>query len=353
MNGSIKDTARILIVDDQPYNVDLLKRILRRDGYKHLQGLEDPTLLEEVFHQYEPDIILLDIHMPEINGLDALQMIRRWQEDNEYLPILILTADMTPEIKQNALSAGANDFLNKPFDRTEVLLRIHNLLETRNLHKELQHHNEQLENKVKRRTQMLEQAQNEILTLLAKVSEFRDDVTGKHTKRVGLLSELIAMELGLPEKEIELIGKAAPLHDIGKVAVPDRILLKPGRFTEDEFKEMQKHTVFGEQILVNSQFDILRMAEQISASHHEKWDGTGYPNGLKGEHIPLPARIVAVADFYDALTHHRPYKDAWSQEATLEEIKNQKGKHFDPVVADACIAVIQQHKYIEPNEYEE
>ncbi len=340
-------TARMLIVDDQPYNIELLVRILQRSGYTNYLGLSDPTRLEQTFHDYRPDMVLLDIHMPEIDGITALQMIRGWHDDSDYLPILVLTADTTPEIKQAALAAGANDFLNKPFDRIEVLLRIHNLLQTRSLHKAMQAYNEQLELKVKERTEQLEHAQDEILLLLAKVSEFRDDDTGKHTKRVGILSGLIARELGLAAEQIEILRKASTLHDIGKVGIPDAILLKPGRFIPEEYEQMKKHTSLGEHILRNSSFEILKMAEIISAAHHEKWDGSGYPRGLMQEEIPLVARIVAVADFYDALTHERPYKEAWTVEQTLEEIERQSGKHFDPAIANACIAVIRQQKYQE------
>lgn len=340
-------TEKILIVDDQPYNIDLLIRIFRRSGYTNYLGLEDPTKLESTFRDYQPDIVLLDIHMPVIDGITALKMIRSWHADSDYLPVLILTADTTPEIKQTALSEGANDFLNKPFDRMEVLLRINNLLQTRSLHKALQRHNELLELKVRERTEQLEQAQGEVLQLLARVSEFRDDITGKHTQRVGILSGLIAQELGLPDDQVDILHKAATLHDIGKIGIPDEILLKKGSFSEIEFERMKQHTLLGEQILTHSQFEVLKMAEVISVAHHEKWNGNGYPRGLKQEEIPLAARIVAVSDFYDALTHQRPYKKAWSVEDTLAEIESQKGKHFDPKVADACIHVIRNQKYNE------
>lgn len=347
MERPISDSAKILIVDDQPYDVELLQRMLSRAGYGFADGLEDPGRLGQVLCEYRPDLVLLAVHMPQMNVLDALKLIRAGREDQADLPVLVMTADRTSEVHRQAL---ANDYLSKPFDRTEVLVRIRNLLEIRFLRKALQEHHECLESKVRERTEQLEQAQYEMLSVLAKVSEFRDDDTGKHTKRVGLLSRLIAEELGLPAKMAELLERSAPLHDIGKVAIPDRLLLKPGRFTAEEELEMQKHTVIGEHILRDSRFDILRMAEQIAAAHHEKWDGSGYPKGLRGEEIPLPARIVAVADFYDALTHARPYKKAWTREEAMEEIRKQRGRHFDPAVADACIAVVTRCPSLEPAE---
>lgn len=341
MKTFLKDNMKILVVDDQEYNVDLLKRILARDGYANLQGITDPSQLETVFCQFNPDILLLDIHMPSVDGIQVLEMMRGWLPADDYLPVLILTADVSPETKQRALSMGAHDFLSKPFDRNEVLLRIRNLLQTRQLHQQLKANNQLLEEKVQERTIRLEQSQMEVLNLLARMSEFRDDLTGKHTQRVGELSGRIAREVGLPEEECLLIEQAAPLHDIGKIGVPDGILLKPDALTAEEYEVIKKHTVIGERILQGSLFSVLRMAETIALTHHEKWDGTGYPNGLCGDSIPIGGRIVALADFFDALTHERPYKRAWTVEETLAEIDRQSGKHFDPDIAAACIRVIR------------
>jgi putative two-component system response regulator len=352
MKRPINDSARILIVDDQSHHVETLQQMLRCAGYPLNQGLGDLNRLPQVLCDYQPDLVMIDLHMPQMDVLDVLRWIRCGRMDGADLPVLAVTSDRSSGVYQEALAAGVNDYVIKPFDRAEVLVRIRNLLEMRFLRKSLKEHHERLESKVRERTRQLEQAQNEILTVLAKVSEFRDDNTGKHTKRVGLLSRLIAEELGLPARTVELLERSAPLHDIGKVAIPDRLLLKPGRFTKEEEEEMQRHTLIGESILRDSQFDILRMAEQIAAAHHERWDGSGYPRGLRGEEIPLPARIVAVADFYDALTHARPYKRAWTREEALEEIRRQRGRHFDPAVADACIAVISRCRSIDPTDEE-
>jgi putative two-component system response regulator len=194
-----------------------------------------------------------------------------------------------------------------------------------------------LEDKVRERTEELQRSRLEILQLLGRASEYRDDITGRHTLRVGALAGLIATRLGLPEEDAKTIRMAAPLHDIGKIGIPDDILLKPGRYEAHEFERMKTHTVIGADIVQDSSFELLKLAGAIARWHHEKWDGTGYPDGMRGEDIPLAARIVALADYYDALTHERPYKRAWSLEETIEEIKRQRGRHFDPAIVDAFL----------------
>lgn len=343
MNGEmIMDimAAKILIVDDQEYNVSLLERILRRAGFQNVYSTMESLQVEHLLAELSPDIILLDLHMPDMDGIAILNMIRETSGPDDYLPVLMLTADLTTEAKQNGLKAGVNDFLTKPYDRTEVVLRITNLLQTRSLHIQLQQQNNQLEEKVKERTKELEQAQMEILQLLGRAAEYRDDMTGQHTQRVGELSGLIAERLGLSKEEATMIQMAAPLHDIGKIGIPDDILLKPGRFEPHEFERMKTHTSIGSSILEGSSFKLLKLAQSITQSHHEKWDGSGYPQGLKGEEIPLAARIVALADFYDALTHERPYKKAWTKGEALAEIEAQRGRHFDPQLVDVFIQTI-------------
>ncbi|OBR65142.1 two-component system response regulator [Paenibacillus oryzae] len=333
-------TGKILIVDDQEYNVSLLERILGRAGFKNVHSTMDSLQVERLLGEVEPDIVLLDLHMPGMDGLAILKIIQERLGPDDYLPVLMLTADLTTEARQQGLQAGVNDFLTKPYDRMEVILRISNLLKTRFLHQQLLHYNNQLEEKVKERTKKLEQAQLEMLQLLGRAAEYRDDMTGDHTQRVGTLSGVIAERLGLPKERASLIRLAAPLHDIGKIGIPDDILLKPGRFAPEEFERMKSHTTIGSSILDGSSFGILKMAQVIAMSHHEKWDGSGYPLGLQGEEIPLEARIVALADFYDALTHERPYKRAWTPEEAMVEITKQRGKHFDPRIVDAFIGLL-------------
>jgi putative two-component system response regulator len=336
--------AKVLIVDDQEYNVSLLERILRRAGFQHVHSIMDPLQIQAMLVAVEPDIVLLDMHMPGMDGLQVLKLIREQTGEDSYLPVLMLTADVTPEVKQQGLQAGVNDFLTKPYDRMEVILRINNLLKTRQLHIQIQLHKNTLEERVKERTEQLQKAKLEILQLLGSAAEYRDDITGKHTLRVGQLSGLIASGLGLSEERVEMIRLAAPLHDIGKIGIPDDILLKPGRYEPHEFERMKTHTMIGSSILEESSFAILQLAGIIARSHHEKWDGSGYPDGLKGEAIPIEARIVALADYYDALTHERPYKRAWTPEETIAEIKNQSGIHFDPMVVEVFVKLFDENK---------
>lgn len=335
-------SARILIVDDQLANVRLLDRLLRRAGYTALTGTTDPRRVMPLFSASEPDLVILDLHMPHLDGFALMQALGPAIPRDTYLPLLVMTADITPEAKQRALAMGAKDFLTKPFDTTETLLRIRNLLETRRLHLQLQRQNQTLEEKVEERTQELAAAQLEILERLALAAEYRDDDTGQHTQRVGRIAALLARALGWPAEQGELIGRAAPLHDLGKIGIPDWILLKPEKLTADEFARMQQHTNVGARILSGSRFPLLQLAEEIAHTHHERWDGAGYTGGLRGEAIPIAGRIVAVADVFDALTHERPYKRAWPVEEAVAEITRQSGSQFDPAVVEAFTQVLPE-----------
>ena len=309
MTNTAFSTARILIVDDQSSNVALLESILYEEDYTDYRSITDSRQALPVYLEYRPDLILLDLQMPYLNGFEVMNQLRAHVLPGAFLPILVLTADVTPETKRHALAEGATDFLTKPFDSTEVILRIGNLLQTRTLHLQLQDHNRFLEHKVLERTAELEETQIEILERLALAAEYRDDETGEHTRRVGKMSAQIAQALGLPEIEVALIRRAAPLHDVGKIAIPDSILLKPGKLTPDEFELMKTHTALGGKMLSGGRFPLLQWAEEIALTHHERWDGTGYL-GLRGEDIPIAGRIVAVADVFDALTSRRPYRRA-------------------------------------------
>jgi len=288
---------------------------------------------------HKPDLILLDLRMPYLSGLELLQKLTA-ESPSEYLPILVLTSDITPEAKQAALRIGAKDFLLKPFDTTEVLLRVRNLLETRALYKELKLHGETLDQRVQERTRQLAEAQVEILNHLAVVSEYQDDDTSQHTQRIGALAGMVARALGQSEEQIELIKLAAPLHDIGKVGVPNHILLKADHLMPSEYEIMRSHTTVGGEIFAKSKFPVLRLAREIALYHHERWDGMGYPQRLKGEHIPLSARIVAVVDAFDALTQGRPYKKAASFQDATKEIRAQAGHQFDPQVVKAFLSLV-------------
>ena len=332
MSLSYPSESRILIVDDEQGNVDVLTRMLKAAGYKSVEGTTDSTQTVALFHRFRPDLILLDLTMPEMDGFAVLEQLAPLMPHDVYLPILILTGDIRFEARQRALSSGAKDFLLKPFDMTEVLLRIKNLLETRNLYLLLQEQNQNLEVRVAARTRELEEARVEILQRLSDAAEYRDDDTGQHTKRVASVAVAIGRSMGLDHHTLELLRWSSPLHDVGKIGIPDSVLLKPGRLTPAEMEVMKSHTTIGARILMGGQSPLVQMAETIALNHHERWDGKGYPRELSGEDIPIEARLVAVADVFDALTHARPYRAAWSVEDTRAEIERGAGRHFDPEI---------------------
>ncbi|HTS87181.1 MAG TPA: HD domain-containing phosphohydrolase [Gemmatimonadales bacterium] len=341
--------ARILVIDDEPLNLELLEAILQNAGYGAVQSTTDPRHAGRLFQEFRPDVIMLDLHMPGLDGFGVLELLRPELEADRHLPVIMLTGDSRTEVRQQALSEGARDFLVKPFDAMEVLLRLANLLETRFLHLALKDHNRQLEGMVLARTRQFDESQLEVLERLASAAEFRDDDTGRHTQRVATLAETLALATGLAPDTAALIRRAAPLHDVGKIGIPDQVLLKPGRLTQDEFAVMRTHTTIGAQILAGGQTALIQLAERIARSHHERWDGGGYPDRLAGEAIPLEARIVALADFFDALTHVRPYRPAWPLDQVMTEIDSLKGRHFDPALAEAFLKLPLRRHAAEPN----
>lgn len=334
MHKNIFEAARVLVVDDEAVNVRLLERHLQKWGCTQIQGTTDSRQVLALFQSFAPDIILLDLMMPHLSGLEVLEQLKPLVPEHTYLPVLILTADASTEAKQLGLAGGAKDFLTKPFDSTELLLRVGNLLETRFL-------NQHLEERVRERTRELEESQVEMLERLAQAAEFRDDDTGQHTRRVGEMAALVARELGLEASRVELIRRAAPLHDVGKIGICDEILLKPDRLSPEEFGVMQGHAPIGARLLMQGRSGLVQLAEVIALTHHERWDGTGYPQGLCGEEIPLEGRILAIVDVFDALTHERPYKKAWLIKEALAEIQSQSGRQFDPCVVKAFLQAQQ------------
>jgi putative two-component system response regulator len=340
--GPAQGAARILIVDDEPANLLLLERILDQAGYRNHTATTDPRQVLAIHARFDPDLVLLDLLMPHLNGLAVMGEVRQVVPAGSYLPIVVLTADMSTEARERALAGGASDFLLKPFDPTEVLLRIGNLLETRRLHLQLRRHNQLLEQRVRDRTAQLEQARSEVLQRLALAAEYRDDDTHQHTLRVGETSALLAAALGLPEERVHRIRQAAPLHDIGKIGISDTVLLKPAKLTPQEFEHVKTHTLIGGRILADSTVPVLQLGREIALTHHERWDGGGYPHGLRGERIPLSGRIVTVADVFDALINDRPYKHAWPVERAVAEITAQRGRQFDPDVVDCFLGLLEQ-----------
>jgi putative two-component system response regulator len=336
MQKEIIQNSRVLIVDDQPENVLLLERTLRGAGYIYLASITDSREMLSTFTDFQPDLVAMDLRMPHVDGFALLKQLRSRVPAKTFVPVLVLTADNSRKARQEALSLGAKDFLAKPIDVAEALLRIYNLLETRWLHVELQRHSETLEQKVRLRTEELEQAQLEILRRLALAAEYRDDCTGQHTERVGELAASLAVAIGLRPEHVELIRLAAPLHDIGKIGIPDGILLKPSKLTDDEYVQIKRHAEIGRAILSGSKFPILQMAERIALYHHERWDGSGY-HALQGDAIPVEARIVSLVDTFDVITNARPYKQAFSAEVALDAIRQGKGSQFDPNLVEAFL----------------
>jgi putative two-component system response regulator len=330
--------AKILVVDDDRANLRLLRRILEGNGYKELSTTDQGGRVLAIVREFQPDLVVLDLHMPPPDGFDILGELRPLIEGPERLPVLVLTGDDHAQTKRRAFSLGARDFLAKPFDATEAILRVRNLIETHLLQRELASHNVRLESKVAQRTADLEQAQIEIMERLGRASEFRDDDTGRHTQRVGALAGAIAHIIGLDQRRVDLVRRAAPLHDVGKIGIPDYILLKPGPLTPEETAVMRTHTVIGAKILSGGRSELVKMAERIALSHHECWDGSGYPDGLAGTAIPVEARIVALADCIDALSHNRPYRASRPIEDVVAEVQRSSGSHFDPEIVEAMLS---------------
>ena len=334
--------ARIFLLDDEVANVVLLQRMLQNDGFQNIESATDARQGLRQCIEDPPDLLMLDLMMPHLDGYGVMEALRAaWGADNP-IPILVLTADASRAACRRALSVGASDFVNKPIDMMEMRLRARNLLQARLLDQQLRAVNAQLETRVMQRTRELErinldlqEAQTEALEKLAQAAEFRDDDTGDHIRRVGNCAELLALKLGFSARDASLVGRAAPLHDIGKIAIPDSILLKPGKLTNEEFEMMKTHALTGAALLSHSRSPLMQCAETIARTHHERWNGTGYPHKLAGEEIPLEGRIAAVIDVFDALTHERPYKAAWSIDEALAEIRKCSGSHFDPRVVEA------------------
>jgi putative two-component system response regulator len=328
--------ARILVVDDEETNLRSLTRILRSAGCTEILTTTDPTEVAGLYRAHDPDVVLLDLHMPKLDGIGVLGQLRAAAAPQAYVPVLVLTGDPTTEARRQALSAGAKDFLTKPFEVDEVLLRIRNLLETMHLHREITAQNQLLEQRVQQRTVELEGAYLDTLERLAIAAEFRDDETGRHTERVGEVAAMLGAALGLPDEDLFLIRRAAPLHDVGKIGIPDAILRKPGPLTAEEWEIMKTHASIGARILAGGRSRVVQLAEEIARYHHEQWDGEGYPSRVAGEAIPLSGRLVMVADVFDALTSDRVYRQAWPADKVLGYIQLYAGRRFDPRIAALC-----------------
>lgn len=357
--------SKVLVIDDAELTLRLVRNYLQKDGIENVLTCQRPDEALRTIRQAKPDLIILDLNMPQVSGIEILRDLRSSPETID-IPVIILTAHNEQEIRMEALALGANDFVTKPIVSYELLLRVRNLLEIRERHKELQKKSERLDFEVQRRTIALEAAEKHIVLCLARAAEYRDNDTGRHVIRVGKYAAIIASALGMDEQYVQKIEQAAQLHDIGKIGIPDRILLKAGKLDPDEFETMKTHCDLGSHVLQGTESErksafrnhistgtailsgldspFLQMAASVVATHHEKWDGTGYPRGLKGDCIPLEGRIVAVADVFDALSTKRPYKHAFPCEKCFEIIRHDRGSHFDPTIVDAFLG---KARYVE------
>jgi len=360
--GSTDDSTRkagIMIIDDESYNVLVVRKFLQHAGYENFITTTESPKAIDLMQRELPDVVLLDIMMPEVSGIDILHVMKMTPELST-IPVIILTASPDPALKTQALELGANDFLAKPVDPSELVLRVKNVLAAKANFDMLAKYSVDLERQVLERTRELEASRRHIIFCLARASEFRDNDTGHHVIRVGKYAGAIARELGYSHAQIQALEQAAQLHDVGKIGIPDDILHKPAKLDPEEYEFIKKHTGFGKQIIecmpqgewqnlkqhtkLGGQLldvktePIMRMASRIALTHHEWWNGEGYPLGLAGEDIPIEGRITAVADVFDALSSKRPYKKPFSRERCFEMLDEKRGTQFDARVLDAFFA---------------
>ena len=331
--------TQVLLVDDELMNRKVASKILKKEGFEVVEAVDGLEALERL-KSFDIDIILIDLMMPNMDGYEATKIIKQ-DENLSSIPLIILSALSDKSAILKGLRLGADEYLTKPYDIAEFKLRVHNANKLRSFYKMSKDNEEYLEKKVDEKTKALQEAlievensEKDIVSILAKVGEYKDNETSMHTIRVGEISALLAKEFGYSDEEVELVRLSAPMHDIGKIGIEDAILLKNGKLTQEEFEVMKTHASIGATILSVKQTPLLSFASQIAQSHHEKYNGKGYPQGLSGEDIPLIARIVAVVDVFDALMSKRPYKEPFSLEKTLSIIKRDSGIHFDPKVVE-------------------
>lgn len=339
-------TSSILVVDDNKTNIDVIEATLESADYQNITAVTQPLELMQLFAEQAFDLVLLDINMPLMDGFAVLAMMQQMLEADQRPPVIMLTAQADEDSRVKALEGGASDYITKPFNRIELLKRVAIHLENFHAKRLLKSENQLLDQKVSERTAELEKAKLEMIYRLGRAAEYRDNETGNHVKRVSLIAELIARQLDQDEDYCRLIQVASPMHDVGKIGVSDTILLKPGKLTDEEFSLMQDHVKIGAEILSDSDSPLLQMAYEIALTHHEKYNGKGYPHGLKGDAIPLSGRIVAIADVFDALTSERPYKKAWPIEEAVGLIEREQGEHFDPKVVQAFLQVLPEIEVI-------
>jgi len=306
---------RVLIVDDEPTNLKVLKQVLQQD-YRLSFAKNGADALELAAREL-PDLILLDVMMPEITGYEVCQQLKL-TASTQSIPVIFVTALKDEVDETKGFACGAVDYITKPITPAIVKARVRTHLSLV-------------------RAEELKKTHLQLIQRLGRAAEYKDNETGMHVMRMSHISKILALALGFNEDFADKLLQAAPMHDIGKIGIPDHILLKPGRLDDEETRIMQQHPLIGAEILANTNSELIKLAHSVALHHHEKWDGTGYPAGIKGEAIPIEGRIVAVADVFDALTNKRPYKEAWPVDKTMDFFKEQRGKHFDPSIVDALV----------------
>ncbi len=350
----MEDMGKILVVDDEYPNLALMEGLLVPWGYEVILARSGDDALSLALEQ-SPDVVLLDIHMP---GMDGFEVARRLKGDERtrLIPIVMVTGFRDVSHRVAAIEAGADDFLSKPVEWMELRARVRSLVKVKAYHDHVRDYQKQLESEVACRTEELRLTSDQLRRALGKIkvasldtiyrlaraAEYRDENTGAHLQRMSHYAAAVARKLGLGERSVEAILYASPMHDVGKIGIPDRILLKPGPLTEQEWAVMRQHTTIGARILEKSSGGFIKLAEIIALTHHEWWDGAGYPRGLRGRRIPLLGRITAIADAFDALTSRRPYKEACSVEVAFKAIEDECGTHFDPGVTEGFLSIREE-----------
>ncbi|MDO8677647.1 MAG: response regulator [Acidobacteriota bacterium] len=335
----LSQAAHIVILDDELANVTLLTTMLERAGFSSITGMTDPGRLPALLESSPPDLVITDLHMPECDGFGVLEMLSGLI-NTERLPVLVVTGDGSTDARQQALTRGAKDFVTKPYDAIELLLRVRNLLESRVLYQDLKKQNRTLLESANGSTLEIESTRVEMIERLALAAEYRDDETNEHNRRVGALAAKLGMAVGFTPEDAGLLRRAAALHDIGKIGIPDALLFKPSGLTYSEVRVMRTHASIGARILGGSRIPLLQLAETVALTHHERWDGSGYPNGLKGAEIPAAGRIVAVADAFDAMTSNRPYRAARSVTEAVALLRLEYDQQFEGRLIDALETIV-------------
>lgn len=335
--------SKILVCDDSSSHATMLQGLLRSEGVRRVEVVTDSRrVLPTISGHGDFALLVLDLDMPHLDGFEVLELLRSELGEHEQIPVVVITGVAGEDACLRALKMGANDFIRKPFDHTEVVLRVRNTLRLHDMVVRQREVNRDLERQVRMRTDDLERATDTFVHKLGQICEMCDKGAGEHIRRVGRFAGMLARLADLPTQTAHLVEQAAPLHDVGKVMLPVELLLKPSALTNQEFEQVKRHADAGSELLEGPDSPLVRMASEIAASHHERWDGSGYPNGLRGEEIPIEGRITAICDVFDTLISARPYKDPWSVQNAIDYLIEQSGRQFDPRLVELFVSALAQ-----------